>query len=313
MMRDIWIAAFMPPTFRSPSSTRGIVLLALVILGWGLNWPIMKYILGELTPLHFRSFCILASGIGLLLVARSRGKSISLPKPLWGKTALIALTNIVGWNLCAAYGLQLLPAGRSALIGYTMPMWTILFSIWLLNERFSCRIALAMALGTGGIVALLFETLSTWNASPQQDVLMLGALLMLCAAVSWGLGTVLAKRWSMPLNIMVLTGWVLIIGGIPSAIAAFWVDGLPTAIPSFGVCLGLIYNVLIGYMFCYWAWFEIVDIVPVSVASLSSLATPLIGIGSSILFLNEAFGAPELIATLLILGAIAVINSPARR
>ncbi len=53
---------------------------------------------------------------------------------------------------------------------------------------------------------------------------------------------------------------------------------------------------------------RLVTLVPVSVSSLSSLITPLIGVISGILLLGEQPGWPEYSATVLILGAVAVVN-----
>lgn len=61
-------------------------------------------------------------------------------------------------------------------------------------------------------------------------------------------------------------------------------------------------------MFCYWAWNRIVLMVPVAVSSLSSLATPLIGVGSGMLLLGEPLGAQEILAATLILGAVATVS-----
>jgi drug/metabolite transporter (DMT)-like permease len=70
----------------------------------------------------------------------------------------------------------------------------------------------------------------------------------------------------------------------------------------------MVYNVFFAFMFCYWAWVRLVTLVPVSVSSLSSLITPLVGVISGILLLGEQPGWPEYSATILILGAVAVIN-----
>ena len=71
----------------------------------------------------------------------------------------------------------------------------------------------------------------------------------------------------------------------------------------------MIYNVFIAFMFCYWAWVKLVSLVPISVSSLSSLITPLIGIISGIFLLGEQPGILEWSAAALILGAVAVVNT----
>jgi drug/metabolite transporter (DMT)-like permease len=296
----------------SPSSSRlspeGILLLLGLGFGWGINWPIMKYIISEIPPLSFRGFCLLLGGLGILGLARLSGLSLRIPQGYGLKLLWVCLFNILAWNIMATYGLSLLPAGRSALLGYTMPIWTVLLSVFILHDKFTGRIAIALLLGIGGIGALLAESLINWFSGPIDASLILGAALMIIAAWFWGLGTVLMKRWQIPMHSVAMTGWLLLLASIPTLSAAAWVDGLPQKMPPTLALWGVVYNVFIGFMFCYWAWVRLVSLVPVSVSSLSSLITPLIGVISSIALLGEEPGWPEISATLLILGAVAVVN-----
>ncbi|PUA27375.1 MAG: EamA family transporter [Cellvibrio sp. 79] len=299
------------PNSSSRLSTEGILLLIGLAIGWGINWPIMKFIIADIPPLSFRGLCLMLGGLGILGLARISGLSLRIPKGYIQKILWVCLLNIIGWNVFATYGLSLLPAGRSALLGYTMPIWAVLLSIWVLRDKFTARVGIALLLGAGGILALMSESLLSWFGGPFNSDLLTGALLMIVAAWSWATGTVLMKHWKIPMNSVALTGWLLLLASIPVLIAAFFIDGLPQKMPSTMVLWGLIYNVFIAFMFCYWAWVRLVSLVPVSVSSLSSLITPLIGIISGILILGEEPGWPEFIATFLILGAVAVVNSGA--
>lgn len=294
-------------------SVEGILLLIGLAIGWGINWPIMKFILAEIPPLSFRGFCLMLGGLGILGVAHISGLTLRIPKGYLQKTIWVCMLNIIGWNVFATYGLSFLPAGRSALLGYTMPIWAVLLSIWLLHDKFTLRVSIALLLGAGGILALMSESLMSWFGGPLNHELMIGAALMIIAAWSWASGTVLMKRWQIPLNSVALTGWLLLLASIPILITAFFIDGLPQKMPSTLVLWGVVYNVFIAFMFCYWAWVRLVSLVPVSVSSLSSLITPLIGVVSGIFILGEEPGWPEFTATLLILGAVAVINSNTRK
>ena len=48
---------------------QGLILLALLSLGWGLNWPVMKVVLSEVPPLYFRAGCLIVGGFGVALMA----------------------------------------------------------------------------------------------------------------------------------------------------------------------------------------------------------------------------------------------------
>lgn len=289
-------------------SLEGLLLLAGIAVGWGINWPIMKIILTEVPPMTFRGFCLVTGGLGILLIARSNGYQLAIARVHWSKVFWICLFNIFAWNLMATYGLNLLPAGRSALLGYTMPIWAVLLSVWILKDPFNLRTLIALILGMGGIFTLMIDSVYQWSHQGNKSWLLIGALLMVAAALCWALGTNLMKRWALPINSMVLTGWLLIIAGIPLIVGALIFEGVPTGVPSGLILWGLIYNVLVAFMFCYWAWVRVIEITPVGISSLSSLLTPLIGVFSSIWLLNETPGWPEFIAAALILGAVAVVN-----
>lgn len=304
----------MPPEFPrlSANSTRlsreGILLLLGLGFGWGLNWPIMKYLISDIPPLTFRGFCLFFGGLGVLAIARATGQTIRIPSGFFLKTVIVCLLNIVAWNVMATYGLLLLPSGRAALLGYTMPIWTVLLSVWMLNEHFSWRVVVALCLGMAGILLLMSESLINWFSSPISASLFIGATLMIIAAWCWAFGSVLMKRWQIPLNSVALTGWLLLLASVPIIISAYIVDGIPQHWPSPLRIWGMVYNVFIGFMFCYWAWVKLVSLVPVSVSSLSSLITPLIGIISGIFILGERPGIMEWSAAALILAAVAVVN-----
>jgi drug/metabolite transporter (DMT)-like permease len=289
-------------------SLEGLLLLLGMAIGWGINWPIMKTILNEVPPLTFRGFCLFTGGLGILLIAKIGGHQLSIAKIHWQKVFWICVFNIFAWNLMATYGLSLLPAGRSALLGYTMPIWAVLLSVWILKDPFNTRTLIALILGMGGIFTLMIDSIFQWSHQGNQTSLLIGALLMLAAAWCWALGTNLMKRWALPVNSVVLTGWLLLIASLPMIIGAVVIDGIPTTLPSPLIVWGVIYNVLIAFMFCYWAWVRVIEITPVSISSLSSLLTPLIGVFSSIWLLDETPGWPEFSAAALILGAVAVVN-----
>ena len=74
--------------------------------------------------------------------------------------------------------------------------------------------------------------------------------------------------------------------------------------------LAVVYTVVLALGFGFWAWFKIVEMVPASVASLSVLAIPAIGVASGGFILGEVIGMTEIIALALLLGALATVVLP---
>lgn len=278
-----------------------LLLLALLTLFWGVNWPVMKMVLAEVPPLYFRSACLVGGGAGILAIAAAAGQQLAVPRAHWWPLLMISATNMIGWNVFAVYGVSLLPAGRAALLGYTMPLWSVPLSAWLLREPLHLRHVAGVALGMVGVAFLVGEDFGRIGGSPG------GVLCMLTAAFFWGWGVVLLKRYALPIPTSTLTGWSMLAGGVPmlAAAIAFETPQLHPIGPW--VAGGVLYNIFIAFMFCYWAWNRIVLTVPVAVSSLSSLMVPVIGVGSSMLLLGERPGWHDLFGGLLILAAITTV------
>lgn len=287
-------------------SARQLGLLLAMALGWGLNWPIMKLVISEVPPLSFRGFCLVLGGLGLLLLGRVSGQKLRPPPGQWPVLGWLAFCNILGWNVLSIYGVSFLPSGRAALLGYTMPVWSMLLSALWLGNQLTPRRLLGLALGVLGVVAMMGMELFALAGKP------LGALLMLGAALSWAVGVVSLKRFPVAMSPMALTGWLMLLGGLPLALAALVLELPRWQMPSLWPALGLVYNVFVAFMFCYWAWNRIVLHVPVAVSSLSSLVTPVIGVLGGMLLLGETPGWGEFIGAACILGAVATVVLPGR-
>ena len=279
------------------------VLVALT-LGWGFNWPMIKLALSEIPVLAFRSFCLLGGAAGLFAIATYARLPLRVPRGQWPRLLAIGLFNLTLWNLCTAYGIGYMSSGRAAILAYTMPLWGVLLSAWLLGERLTARRILGVSLGMGAMLLLMSSELQAVQSAPK------GTLLMMGAALSWAIGTVLMKRYPVDLPVTALTAWQLLLGGIPiyAAALAFDIDKLQPL--TLGPALALTYNIVVAFVFCHWAWFKIVTSVPVGVSSLSSLMVPVVGVFSGMLVLSEAPRWQDFAALGLVMLALATVMLP---
>jgi drug/metabolite transporter (DMT)-like permease len=285
-----------------------IGLLVLLTLGWGFNWPMMKIALGEMAPMHFRTWCLAAGAIGLFAIARANRLPMRVPSGQWGRLAAIALVNMTCWNVFAIYGIPLLPSGRAAILGYTMPVWSVPLSVWLLNEPLTGRRLLGMAIGFAGMLALLGGETQAVGRSP------LGALLLVAAAVSWALGTIMIKRWPVGLPVSSFTAWQMAIGGVPiAAIAIFIEPGSFNLLElSAGPLLATLYNMFVAFIFCFWAWMKIARTATVGASSIAMLMTPVVGVFSGMAVLGEQPSWLDYAALVLVTLSIATVLVPRR-
>jgi drug/metabolite transporter (DMT)-like permease len=286
-------------------SAGALVPVAILTLVWGCNWPVLKIGVTEMAPLTFRALTLPFAALGLLLVTLLSGDSIRVPRPLWPKVATLAFFNITGWNALVLFGLQQLPAGRSAILAYTMPIWSVLFSLALLHEPLSKRRMVGMALGMLGMAVLLGDDVRNFQRAPT------AALLILGAAIAWAFGTVLLRKWKVPIPQNSLSGWMMLLGWAPIALLApFFAPG-PMHAPSGAAWFAILYNIFLAGTLAHWAWFTLVRTLPVAISSMSSLPVPIVGVFAGMLVLGEKPGPGEWTALALVVAAmIAVLWSP---
>jgi drug/metabolite transporter (DMT)-like permease len=305
------MSAARPATAQRAVPTSSLMLIGILALVWGCNWPVLKIGVTELPPLTFRAMTLPLAGIGLLIVARLSGDSIAIPRALWVKAGVLALFNIGLWNGLILFGVQQMPAGRSAILAYTLPVWTVLFSLPLLHEPLSRRKVVGLALGVCGLALLIGEDFRQVQGSP------VGALLILGAAISWAFGTVLLRLWKPDVPQNTLSGWMMLIGWIPIAIMVPWFDPHPwlsMTTMNGAAWFAVLYNIFFAGTLAHWAWFTMARTLPVAVSSLSSLPVPVVGVLSGMLFLGERPGASEFIALALVLASLgAVLFAPASK
>ena len=265
----------------------------------------MKLAVGELSPWTFRAACVIVAGSGLMLVGRLWGERLLPRRDEWLPLASVSLFSVTAWHLFSAFGLTHIEGGRAAVVAYSMPAWAALFSALFLKERLGPRQLAALALGMAGVAVLTGPDLVA--GSP------LGPLLMTGAAISWAAGIVLLKRTAWSISIVPHTGWQLIIGGVPIVLAWLVLEPAPdlSRLTWRGV-LGAGYAATVALIFCFTAYNKIVTMLPATVAALSTLAIPVVGLVSSALLLGEPLGWRELLALLLVAGSIALVLRPRR-
>jgi drug/metabolite transporter (DMT)-like permease len=280
---------------------RALWLLAAVSLFWGANWPMMKIVLGEWNVWHFRTISLVLGSGALFALAWSLKLPRTVPKGQWGRLCAAAAFNITGWHIFSGFGVSLLASGRASIIGYTMPLWVVPLSIWLLREPMTPRKAVGLSLGVVGLLLLIGEDLVRLEHAP------LGTLSMLAAAASWAVGIVLVKRYPVALPTTSLMGWMMLIGGLPVLLGALAFGGTEMRTLSPKGWAALIYVIFVAMVFCHWAFLRLVTLLPATVTGISSLMVPVVGVFSGMIMLGEQPGTPEWMALVLILGALVVV------
>jgi drug/metabolite transporter (DMT)-like permease len=284
--------------------------IAVLAVAWGLNWPILKMGVTEVAPLTFRALTLPFAALCMLAWARWSGASLRVPAGWWPRVLVLAALSISGWNGLVLFGVRELASGRSAILAYTMPIFATAMALVLLKEPMSARKIVGFVLGMSGMALLLGDDVRHLAHAPR------GAYLILAAAFVWALGTVLLRKWQPPIAQSALSGWMMLTGCLPLALAAPFLDdgGLAQfAHLSTRAWMSIAYNIFVAGTFANLTWFTLARTLPVAVSSMSSLPIPVVGVFSGMLLLGERPGAAEWVALALVVGALVAVMWPARK
>ncbi|MBV8455605.1 MAG: DMT family transporter [Acetobacteraceae bacterium] len=133
----------------------GLVLLLFTACSWGLNWPVMKFLLTELPPFTMRA---VSGGLGLVIavaIALWRRESLHLPRSQVLNVIVFAMLNYGVFGLLTVLALYWMRASEAVVITYTLPIWTMMLAWPILGERPNPPGIIGMILAIGGIAWLV--------------------------------------------------------------------------------------------------------------------------------------------------------------
>jgi probable blue pigment (indigoidine) exporter len=276
----------------------GLALVLFTACSWGITWPITKFLLAMLPAYTVRS---ISGSIGFLLalgIAALRGERIWPPRDQWGRLLLYAMLNYGLFLVLTMRALPHLRASEAVTITYTIPVWTVLLSWPMLKERPTPLKLLALVLALGGVALLVGADTAAFDGSK-----IIPAGLAFGAAISFGLGTVLAKQKPLRLPPAASVFWQAMFG-----VALVTMFAIPeqrdwTAVTPLGWA-AMVYIGTIPLSLAYLAWFRSLKLVSASTAATTVLISPVVGVIGSGLLLGETFGPRQVIALAMTLTGV---------
>ena len=284
----------------SPSSVAriGFLCLLVTVVGWGLNWPAMKWLLRELPPLSARGASGTAAGLVFAFAALLLRQPLAVPRRLIGRVVVASALNVFAWMGFTTLALRWLSVGQCALLVYTMPVWAMLLAWPIRGERPTLRAVAGLVLCMAGLW-LLFGGRGLHLDHDQ----LVGAALALGSALLFALGTV-AMRPLTEIRPVALLAWQLGLGCIPMlAIGLAFEHPEPARLSATGWLL-MLYMTAVPMGLCYMSWFAALRRLPPTTASLATLLTPVIGVSAAAFTLGEPLGHSELAALTLTLAGV---------
>ena len=181
-------------------SRQQLIGLVGITLMWGINWPMMKIALSEVSPMYFRGVTMGLGGLWLLMYFGFQGLRL-WPQTLreWRDIALLGIPNMFLWHALSIMGVMSLPSGRASILGFTMPVWTVVIGVIFMGAQFTPRIVAAVLATLAAIALLISHEFTALQGRP------MGILWMELGALSWAIGTLWMRRISFTMPVQSLT------------------------------------------------------------------------------------------------------------
>ncbi|MCG2632098.1 DMT family transporter [Bradyrhizobium sp. WYCCWR 13023] len=287
------------PVMRPRIAPAGLMFLAITSIGWGFNWPVTKFLIGELPPLTLRGVTGVLGAVLLALLALVRGDSLKVASAIWPRLLTAAVLNVTGWMVLMGLALLWLPASEAALIAYTMPVWASLIAWPVLGERPTVLRTLGLVMAFAGLASIMGGNGIAASAEKAP-----GIIMALCGALGFAVGTVFSKKYPIHLPPVTAAAWQIGIGCLPISIVGLLVETshLDKVTPT-GWWL-LIYSTVVQFCIAYVSWFAALARLPASVAAIGTMAVPVIGVVASAIALHEPLGPGQIASLIFTLAAV---------
>ena len=270
---------------------------------WGGMYVVSKVVLEIIPPFSLVTLRLILGTITLAIFLFIRGFPNISPRQI----LQVLGVGFVGYGISLSLqflGTKLSTAANGSLVTSATPAFVLLFAWMLLKEKITTRRLLALFLATLGVIAVIDPRSAQLNPD-----LFLGNLLLIGAAVTWALYSVLVRKTTQNTDVL-LFSLIAFIGGLPVSVpAGAWeLKTLGIGEISLGVVGGVLFLGIIATALAMVLWNTAFAYVDASLASLTFFAQPVVGTILGWLFLKETITPLFLFGGLLI-GIGLVISS----
>lgn len=280
-----------------------IGLLTFVIITWGYSWVLMKIGLNYAEPFTFAAWRCAIGGISLLPVLIYMSSNLPTKHKLKDYLAVGFFQTTAMFGLML-YGMKHVSAGKTAVLLYTMSIWTAILVHFYLKEKLSKKQWTGVFAGFLGVLFILGrDTIVNQNMT-----ILFGELLILLAAVSWAIANIWVKKKLDYDNVYTLSCFQLLFGAIGLSILAIPTEGLFNMEFKSELLYVLIFTGVVASAIDFTIWFYLIKRININTATFSSMLVPVFGLLFDWIILGNKIDIGVIIGGILIIIGIKKVS-----
>ena len=287
-------------------SRKQFVIVILLTLSWGFNWPMMKMGVTGYPPLTFRAISLWIGVPILWMALRVMKVPFHVARKDYRELFWLALSNMFVWHVLIILAISELSGGRAAILGYTMPVFSALLGVAFFGAQMRSAQWLGVGAAAAGVSLLLFNELTSFAGKP------LGVLMALGAAAVWALGTQKLRHSTIVASTLTLSFWMTLMTAVVLTLVSVIFECHLWGFPPLKTWVAIVYNGVLIFGFAHAAWFTLARGLPPVASTLSTMMIPILGVFSGALWLGEVLHWQDWAAVALMALAISTVLVPGR-
>jgi drug/metabolite transporter (DMT)-like permease len=301
------------PTGRQPSTAAVVIALLTVYVVWGSTYFAIAVVIDTLPPLLSAGVRYCTAGILMagVLVANARLRRGAQPierlsRAQWRTTAIVGVLLLLGGNGGVVLAELRIPSGMAAVLVATVPLWLAVLDAVITGRRPTRLAVFGVVAGLAGVAVLLVPVEGIDGLDP------IGVLLVVGAAISWAVGSMIARHQPMPRSGLLSTAMEMAAGGVALVLAGMALGEMgrtDLASASLESVVALLYLVVFGSIVAFTAYTWLLANVPVTTVGTYAYVNPIVAVALGTILLSEPITLRTLAATVIIIGAVVAMVS----
>jgi len=283
------------------------VSFGLVYLFWGSTYLAISIAVRYFPAAVVGTLRFLIAGAFMLGWCAFTGKKISITKNDALRLALVGVLLLTGGNTVLAWTEQYINSGLAAMIVAVVPIWIATIEALIGGDRLNRMGWGGLLLGILGLIALLWPDFTAGSAIGKRDLAV--SLVLMLGSLSWALGSVLSRRFSLSVGPAAATGWEMTFSGIVNTGIALGLGDFHRAQWTRNAWLAIFYLVIFGSLVGFTAYIWLLDHVPTPKVATYAYVNPVVAVFLGWFFRHEHINRFMVIGMIVIIAAVALVTT----
>ena len=273
-----------------------LILGILIMVVWGLNFSVIKLGVNEIDPLLLTALRFTLATLPAIFFVKKPDVSWCY-LIVYGWLFAIGIWGMATWSIQAG-----LSAGMASVLLQMNVVFGLFLGYFLLKESLPINKIIGSGLALGGLLLSLTVT--------DGSVTQLGLMLILFAAISWSLASIIVKKAGTK-QVFAFSLWAMAFAPIPLFLIVYFQSGSDAFVQlstqfNERIIFSVLFQAYPVTLLGYWIWNRLLVTYPLTTVAPLTLLVPIFGLLGGVLFYQEEVGIIKLVASLCVISGILI-------